>query len=60
MTYQAQLETFDHFNLINEFVNEPRPVFIKDNLDDKELMFWKSIKIKDSNWHVVLITMNDS
>ena len=36
------------------------PYFIKDNLDDKELMLWKSIKIKDSNWHVVLITMNDS
>ena len=60
MTYQVKLETFDHFNLINEFANEPRPVFLKDNLDDQELMFWKSIKIKDSNWHVVLITMNDS
>ena len=60
MTYQVKLETFDHFNLINEFANEPRPVFIKDNLDDQKLMFWKSIKIKDSNWHVVLITMNDS
>ena len=53
-TYQVKLETFDHFNLIKESINETRPVYAKDNLDEQMLMFRKSIKIKDSNWQVVL------
>ncbi len=60
MTYQIKLETFDHFNLIEDAGNETRFVHDKVNLDDKKLMFWKSVKIKDSNWHVVLITRNNS
>ena len=38
-TYQVKLETFDHFNLIKESINETRPVYAKDNLDDQKLMF---------------------
>ena len=38
-TYQVKLETFDHFNLIKESINETRPVYAKDNLDDQMLMF---------------------
>jgi hypothetical protein len=58
-TYQLKIETFDYFNLIKESINETRPVYAKDNLDEQMLMFWKSIKIKDSNWQVVLITRNN-
>ena len=60
MTYETGLETYEHFNLIKDTGNETRSVYDKVSLDDQMLILWKSIKIKDSNWHVVLITRNDS
>jgi hypothetical protein len=56
MTYQVNLKIFDHFNLIKDSENETRAIYDKVNLDDQRLMFWKSTKIKEYNWYVVLIT----
>jgi hypothetical protein len=50
MTYQVKLKTFEHFNLIKDLENETRAIYDKVNLDEQMLMFWKSTKIKDSNW----------
>lgn len=56
VNYPDKLETFDHFNLIKASGNDSSSVYGNLNLDDQSLMFWKSIKIKDSNWYIVLIT----
>jgi hypothetical protein len=50
MTFQVKLKTCDHFNLIKDSENENRAIYDKANLDDQMLMFWKSTKIKDSDW----------
>lgn len=56
MTSPIRIDTFDHFNIIKELANDARPVYDKANLDDRLLMFWKSVKVNDSNLYAVLIT----
>jgi len=56
MTDQVKLDIFEHFNIIQEAVDDTKSVYNKVNLDDGMVMFWKPTKIKESNWYVVLIT----
>ena len=56
---QSKLETFDNFDIVKDKGNQTRSVYNKINLDDQMMMLWKSIKIGDSSWYLVLITRND-
>lgn len=39
MTDQVKLETFEHFNIIQEAVDDTKSVYNKVNLDDGMVMF---------------------
>jgi hypothetical protein len=56
MAQQVNLETFERFDIIKEALSAPETLYNSANLDDGMWMIWKSIKIKDSIWYVVLIT----
>ena len=60
LTKQKKLETFDYFDLVKDTGNETGTTYDKFNVNDQMWMFWKSVNVKDSNWHVVLVTRNDS
>ena len=60
LTKQKMLETFDYFDLVKNTGNETGTIYDKLNMDDQVWMFWKFVKVKDSNWYVVLVTRNDS
>jgi Cache domain len=60
LTKQKRLETFDYFDLFKDTGNETGTIYDKFNVEDQVWMFWKSVKVKDSNWYVVLVTRNDS
>ena len=56
MAQQVNLETFKYFDMIKEALSNPETRYNEANLDDGMWMIWKSIKIKDSIWYVVLTT----
>ena len=60
LTKQKILETFDYFDLFKDTGNQTRTTYDKFNTNDQVWMFWMSVKVKDSDWYVVLVTRNDS
>jgi hypothetical protein len=60
LTKQKILETFDYFDLFKDTGNETGTAYDKFNINDQVWMFWKSVKVKDSNWYVVLVTRDDT
>jgi hypothetical protein len=60
LTKQKILETFDYFDLIKDTGNQTGTTYDKFDTNDQVWMFWKSVKVKDSGWYVVLVTRSDS
>jgi len=60
ITKQKLLETFHYFDLFKDTGNQTVTAYDIININDQVWMFWKSVKVKDSNWYVVLVTRNDS